>query len=113
MALEITETLLSQQQELAKANKFVDYGKKVKETLGKGIEKEVKRRKATEDAYSESMSAYEIEQLQTDEYPAEWGTAMTEELNNQKQQFAAYANTVKNTRDKTSKEYIDAVAGMA
>ena len=59
------------------------------------------------------MSAYEIEQLQTDEYPAEWGTAMTEELNNQKQQFAAYANTVKNTRDKTSKEYIDAVAGMA
>ena len=113
MALEITETLLSQQQELAKANKFVDYGKKVKETLGKGIEKEVKRRKATEDAYSESMSAYEIEQLQTDEYPAEWGTAMTEELNNQKQQFAAYANTVKNTRDKTSKEYIGAVAGMA
>ena len=30
MALEITETLLSQQQELAKANKFVDYGKKSK-----------------------------------------------------------------------------------
>ena len=59
------------------------------------------------------MTAYEIERLQTDEYPEDWGPQMTAELSKQKQEYAEAAQIVKTTRDKTSKEYIDAVAKMS
>jgi hypothetical protein len=113
MALESTSILLQQQKALGEANKFVDYSKTIDETLGKAIEKEVDIRKKAEDTYSENMTAYEIEQLKTDEYPADWGPEMTAELARQKQEYAQAAQTVKSTRDKTSQEYIDAVAKMS
>ena len=113
MALESTSILLQQQKALGEANKFVDYSKTIDETLGKAIEKEVDIRKKAEDKYSETMTAYEIEELKTSEYPEDWGPEMTAELARQKQEYAAAAQTVKTTRDKTSKEYIDAVAKMS
>tara|TARA_R110002020_G_scaffold163143_2_gene349104 strand:- start:944 stop:2509 length:1566 start_codon:yes stop_codon:yes gene_type:complete len=113
MALESTSILLQQQKALGDANKFVDYSETINKTLGKAIEKEVEIRKEAEDTYSESMTEYEIEKLQTDEYPEDWGPEMTAELNKQKQEYAAAAQTVKTTRDKTSQEYIDAVAKMS
>jgi len=113
MALESTSILLQQQKALGDANKFVDYSETINKTLGKAIEKEVEIRKKAEDTYSETMTAYEIERLQTDEYPEDWGPQMTAELSKQKQEYAEAAQIVKTTRDKTSKEYIDAVAKMS
>jgi len=113
MALESTSILLQQQKALGDANKFVDYSETINKTLGKAIEKEVEIRKEAEDTYSESMTEYEIEKLQTDEYPEDWGPQMTAELSKQKQEYAEAAQIVKTTRDKTSKEYIDAVAKMS
>jgi hypothetical protein len=113
MALESTSILLQQQKALGDANKFVDYSKNIDKTLGEAIRKEVDTRKKAEDNYSQSMTEYEIEQLKSDEYPADWGAAMTNELSKQKQEYAAAAQVVKDTRDKTSKEYIDAVSKMS
>jgi hypothetical protein len=113
MALQSTSILLQQQKALGDANKFVDYSENIDKTLGEAIRKEVDVRKKAEDNYSQSMTEYEIEQLKSDEYPADWGPAMTSELNRQKQEYAAAAQVVKNTRDKTSQEYIDAVAKMS
>ena len=113
MALESTSILLQQQKALGDANKFVDYGKTIDKTLGKAIEKEVEIRKKAEDVFTESMTEYNIEALQTDEYPEDWGPDMTAELSRQKQEYAAAAQIVKTTRDKKSKEYSDAVATMS
>lgn len=113
MALQSTSILLQQQKALGDANKFVDYSENIDKTLGEAIRKEVDVRKKAEDNYSQSMTEYEIEQLKSDEYPADWGPAMTSELNRQKQEYAAAAQVVKNTRDKTSQEYIDAVSKMS
>jgi len=112
MALKFTDTLLQAQRALGQANRPIQYGQLVGQTIGKEFKNIQTQLKEREDEYLENKKEFDNLELTQEDYAGAWNAEMIAQMSMLKNEYNNAAITVKRTRNTNSKEYIDALAKM-